>query len=213
MSYKKVRIYVEGGGDSNALKQPLRQGFKKFLTEIDQKVSLSIIAGGGRGQTFERFRNAIEYYPQELSLLLLDAEEAVSTGELPRQYLRTQNPSWTFPNASDDQYHLMVQIMESWFLADKERLKEFYGARFHDGAIPERTDVEGVPKQQVYQELSAATKDSKRGEYKEELKRTRGSEILECIRAHEVRSKASHCKRLFDTIEGLLARREIERRP
>ncbi len=56
----------------------------------------------------------------------------------------------------------MVQIMESWFLADRDTLKAFFGQGFKDNALPAANNaIEGVAKQQVYHALAQATNNCK----------------------------------------------------
>ncbi len=45
----------------------------------------------------------------------------------------------------------MVQVMESWFLADRDTLKAFFGQGFKDTALPAAGNaIDNITKQQVY---------------------------------------------------------------
>ena len=55
----------------------------------------------------------------------------------------------------------MVQCMEAWFLADRAVLEEFFGQGFNKNALPNITQVECIPKQQIYQSLAQATRSCK----------------------------------------------------
>lgn len=56
----------------------------------------------------------------------------------------------------------MTQIMESWFLADRDVLKAFFGQGFKENALPATNNaIEGIAKQQVYAALAQATSNCK----------------------------------------------------
>ncbi len=88
----------------------------------------------------------------------------------------------------------MVQVMESWFFADKETLAEFYGQNFNLNALKKNTNVEKIAKADVENRLSNATKNTQKGEYH---KTRHGAKILELINPLKVREAAPHCERLF----------------
>ena len=51
----------------------------------------------------------------------------------------------------------MVQIMESWFLADVKTLESFFGTGFRKQALPGNPRIEDVSKQDVLNGLEQAT--------------------------------------------------------
>jgi len=66
----------------------------------------SIIACGGREQTYDNFLLALRSHPEALIVLLVDAEAPVRTP--PWQHLRDHD-SWSQPHGTrDKQCHLMV---------------------------------------------------------------------------------------------------------
>jgi hypothetical protein len=88
--------------------------------------------------------------------------------------------------------------MESWFIADVDALKEFYGQEFKVSAIPKnRMNVEAIEKEKVESSLKAATIKTQKEEYH---KIKHGAKILELINPKKVRQAAPHCRRLFETI-------------
>lgn len=105
-------------------------------------------------------------------MLLVDSEAAISSGcqngepEIwsPWTHLK-QRPEdgWDKPNkAQERDCHLMVQVMESWLLADRESLKSFFGQGFKENQLPAAARaIEGVPKDDVYRALQNATADCK----------------------------------------------------
>lgn len=166
-----VKLYVEGGGDSAALKTACREGFSSFLEKAGLKGYMPrVVACGGRQDAFESFSTAINN--GDAAVLLVDSEAPVSAqhqqGALdtwkPWQHLKQrQGDGWDKPApAVDTDCHLMVQCMESWFLADRKTLKEFFGQGFKENSLPAAGNaLESVSKAQVYQSLANATKDCK----------------------------------------------------
>lgn len=61
------------------------------------------------------------------------------------------------PDAGDDQAFMMVQAMETWFLADRDLLKRYFGAKFRENALKQWPKLEGVPKRTVLSALESAT--------------------------------------------------------
>ena len=56
----------------------------------------------------------------------------------------------------------MVQIMESWFLADRATLQTFFGQGFNANALPAaQNSLDGIAKPTVYSALEQATKGCK----------------------------------------------------
>lgn len=95
----------------------------------------------------------------------------------------------------------MIQAMEAWLLADRECLRQFYGAGMREASLPRPTArVEGVsnPKQK----LKNATRDTQKGSYHETK---HAPELLKRINVEKVRQAAPACERLLRTLEGELA--------
>jgi len=91
----------------------------------------------------------------------------------------------------------MVQMMESWLIADTEALKMFYGQGFNANAIPRHANVEQIAKAQVESALEAATRTTQAGNYH---KIRHGPQILGLVDVERVRRAATHCERLFATV-------------
>ena len=115
-----VRIYVEGGFQGST-KAACRQAFRTFFQKVIPHGSFTVIASGDRCAAFKDFCLALRQNHGEYIILLVDSEEAVAAAAW--QHLATrQGDNWQRPiGASDDQAHLMVQVMEAWFLADRKR--------------------------------------------------------------------------------------------
>lgn len=152
-----LRLYVEGGGDAGLLHDECRKGFRLFLERAGMKGAMPrIVACGSRNNAFERFQLALR---QGLAaMLLVDSEGPVAT-DSPWGHL-AQRDQWSKPaGAREEDCHLMVQCMESWFLADRRTLEAFFGQGFHGGSLPaSATPVESVAKGEVLRALGDATR-------------------------------------------------------
>ena len=160
-------LYVEGGGDSKSLKTACRRGFRKFIENAGAAGGVSkIVACGSRGNAYRSFSKALSASVN--ALLLVDAEGSV-TAQGAWQYLKA-NDNWDRPaTATDGQCHLMVQAMESWFLADADALASFYGQDFNRGPLPANRNIEQVSKEDVLAGLSQAARNTRKGGYKKGL--------------------------------------------
>lgn len=199
---REIRIYIEGGGDDDDARGRLRDGFRGFLRDIwtearRRGIRLNIVPCGDGARTVRSFHRALKWHPDAFNVLLVDAEGPVTEAGA-QQYLRTRDPrQWTGARVEDDHRHLMVQMMETWLIADREKLAEYYGNGFHVNSLPDNTNVEQIDKQTLERSLAKATRNTKKKQYH---KTNHAPDILECIRPEVVKSKASHCKRLFDTL-------------
>ena len=192
-----VNLYVEGGGEGK-LKSRCRKGFQSFI----QKAGLSgnmprIMACGSRNVAYARFKVA-HVKNKEVALLLVDAEAPVATAK-PWQHLKSRD-GWDRPmGATDDQCHLMVEVMESWFLADRGALAAFYGQRFREQALPQNPNIEQVTKQDVLGSLESATRNTTKGSYS---KGKHSFEILGNLDPAKVMDVSNHAKRFIDVLQA-----------
>ncbi len=196
----EICLYVEGGGDSKFTKDPIRRGFSGFLNDLVQcarqkGLRWSIIACGGREQTYDNFLLALRSHPDALNVLLVDAEAPVRSP--PWQHLRDHD-GWHQPHGTrDEQCHLMVQNMEAWLFADRGALERFYGAGFATAALPANRNVEQIDTTVLANGLMRATQRTKKGVYK---KIQHGAALLEQVDPTTVRAAAPLCDRLFVTL-------------
>ena len=191
-----IRLYVEGGGDSKSLKIACRRGFSTFIRRAGGTDRMPrIVASGSRENAYDAFKTA-HTRGSGNTMLLVDAEGRV-TAAGPWEHLR-QRDGWSRPpRATDNQCHLMVQIMESWFLADRETLEDFYGQRFNVNALPHNPNIEEVSKQDVLSRLARATRTTQKGSY---AKGGHGFAILEKLDPNKVRSASRSAKRFLRAI-------------
>jgi hypothetical protein len=91
----------------------------------------------------------------------------------------------------------MVQMMEAWFIADVDKLKEFYERDFNENAIPRDRDIERIEKSRLESALREATRNTSKGTY-DKIKH--GPRLLAIISAAKVREASQHCDRLFNIL-------------
>ena len=97
--------------------------------------------------------------------------------------------------------HLMVQMMETWIVADPDALKAYYGQGFRANTLPRHQNLEEVSKRNIEQALDRATHGTQKEEYH---KIKHAKDLLQRIDPMTVREKCPHCERLFDTLLRLI---------
>ena len=197
-----IKVFVEGGGETKALRTKCRRGFSNFFQKAGMEHHKpSVIASGSRRSAFDDFRAAVHRAKKdEFIVLLVDSEDPIAAGSSPWQHLKARD-SWNQPSdATDDQVHLMVQCMEAWFLADKDTLVTYYGNGFNQNALPARQDIEKIPKNDVLNGLKNATRSGvSKGEYG---KGQHSFDILAQIDPDKVIKASPHAKRLVKTLKA-----------
>ncbi len=209
---KEVAIYLEGGGDTAQQKAELRTGMDALLgpqkrAARDRRLGWRMIPCGGRQQTFEAFRHAVQQADEEtLLILLVDSEgpvppetrDAAVNAQMRVRHLQ-QRDNWDLTAAAPEQVHLMVQCMEAWIVADPEALAGYYGKKFHAGSLPKRHNLEEEPKPDLLAKLEKATAKTQKGAY---AKIKHVSKLLEHLDPTKV---GQRCPR-FAALTGWLTR-------
>ena len=99
----------------------------------------------------------------------------------------------------------MVQVMEAWFLADRQALADYYGQGFLAGSLPGQPKIELISKPDVFSALQHASKNTKtKGEYH---KTRHGFDLLELIDPNRVRAASVHAERLLMVLQRETARK------
>ncbi len=189
----ELRIYFEGDRE-------LRQGISQFLREIRetvrrQRCRFRLVAG--EAQAVADFCHALQSHPEAWNILLVDSE-GPDDGQLLRRL--QQRHDWKPPAGCHNlgrSVFWMVEVMESWFLADRGALRFFYGNDFRENSLPGNPNVEQIPKSGVLRGLEQATRNCRKGAYH---KTRHAPQILMRIDPERVRRAAPNCKRLFDTV-------------
>jgi len=195
-----VRIYVEGGGDQALILRLCRSGFARFFAKcVGAGKQPKVIACGGRQQAFNDFCTALKQHTSDTVLLLVDAEGEVTDSKC-WDHLKGRD-NWVRPDtAKENSVFLMVQCMESWFLADKQVLVAYYGQGFLINALPKSNNVESVSKTDVAAKLEHACKPTKKGCYH---KTQHSFDILASLDPEKVASGSAHAKELIDFLREL----------
>lgn len=190
---------MEGGGDTADGKASLRQGMSSFLRSQRKHVSLKVVACGSRGNARDAFLNAMAQSPGTFNILLVDSEAPVST---PARLHLEKHDGWTLATVTDDKIHLMIQVMETWVIADAEAVAEYYRQGFLRRAIlPDNQDLEVIDKLRVYAALDHATARTQKGAYR---KIAHAAALLGRIHPEIVRQRCPSCDRLLATLERVI---------
>lgn len=197
-----MKGYVEGG-NRGLLATKCRQGFSEFFKNAGLAGHMpSVVSCGSRDEAFNRFCTALNKSKSgTIPILLVDSEDPVLTSGTSWEHLRSRD-GWKRPDdAQKEQAHLMVQCMESWFLADVSTLESYFGPGFRPTAIPPRNDIERVPKSDVFKQLESASRGSKKGAYDKD---SHSFEILGLVDPEKVIERSPFAKRLIDALKNEL---------
>jgi len=175
----EIRIYFEGN-------KTLRTGFVRFFSDLERaarEAHSEIEFVAARNGTSD-YREAMRSHPHAWNILLKDSEE-----QMPKSH-------GIDPGLVADVFW-MVELMESWFLADPDALAEYYGRDFAASALRKTQDVERIGKAEVLKRLKRATKNKYH-------KVQHAPHVLARLDPHRVQKHARHCRKLFDTVKARL---------
>jgi len=191
-----IKIYIEGGGDNKALEICFQRAWTKFFQAAGLIGKMPRpVRGKGRKNTYDLFCTAIQNAKtDELPLLLVDGEDAIADGHTAWHHLKTRD-GWAKPAKADDRHaYLMVQLMETWFLADSDALKEHFGKNFRPHKILAWPNMEAVPKLTILETLAKATSD-------QYAKGKVSFELLSKTSPQKVAEKSPQAKRFLDFLQ------------
>ena len=199
------KLYIEGGGDNRSNRSKyliinFRKGWKSFFNRSGVGNRIQIVRGGGRQHTFKLFTNALKDQDTNfVPILLVDSEGAVNPGSSVWQHLKARD-NWNQPVlANDDQSFLMVQVMETWFLADRDALQTYFGQLFSMKPLKQWPSLEKVSKSTVINAIKSATANCSKPYAKGKV----SFELLEQINPACVASACPHAKVLLDRLKTL----------
>ena len=173
-----MMLYMEGG---NHLRRPMAQFIRRAA---GLTIDLTIKPCGSGDDAINECRKDAG------ALLLIDAEETMSPQFVDRVSAAIGRGNHPF---------FMVELMEAWFLADRAALAGYFGAGFRENALPGNPNVEGIPKQDVLNGLSEATRGARKGRYR---KGRHDVELLDLLDAAVVYAACPHFARLVDFLRG-----------
>jgi hypothetical protein len=190
-----VRVFVEGGGPHRKTQTECRKAFHEFLRRFlgEDTAMPRVSACGSRNEAYGDLCRSLNHDSDTLAVLLVDSEEPVAVGKTCCAHL-LERDGWN-NSMPETHVHLMVQCMESWFLADRATLQEYYGEGFRPNALPGNPAVEAIPKVDVMAGLARATRDTTKGEYH---KTRHGFAILEILDPANVSARSPRAKAFLD---------------
>jgi Domain of unknown function (DUF4276) len=195
----KAKLYIEGGAPGKDADSVFRRGWRTFLERaVGRSAKFAVVRGGSRNETWKKFKMALgEAKADELPILVVDSEAAVTEGSW--QHLAGQD-DWKKPKGvGEDQVFLMVQAMETWFLADREGLESYFGSGFSASPLQDWPDLEAVDKKKVLEVLGKATKASK-NPYQ---KGSASFKLLATLDPKKVEAACPQARRLLDRLRSL----------
>lgn len=195
-----VALYIEGGGDNRRLGAQFREGWTSFFAAAGLGGRMPrVVRGGSRQQTFHRFATDVARpRPGVVPLLLVDSEAPVTCDHSVWQHLR-EHDGWQRPTeAGGDDAFLMVQVMETWFLADRDALRRYFGRQFLENVLENWTDLEHVPKVTVLQALRRATSRCRSPYSKGKVL----FELLAQVNPARVEAACPHAEKLLKRLRG-----------
>ena len=203
-----IHVYYEGD-------DTLGRGFRKFFAAIlrtarQRRIPFRLIHGGSQENTVADFLTAVhtnEDDPDTLDILLVDSDGPADSNDPHYDRFRQalQNtPHWQRERrgvtVQPNQFHWMIQAMETWLLADRAALRRYYGQRLREGGIPgSESTVEDISNPDSV--LKTATRNTQKGRYH---KTQHAPDLLESVDVGNVRGNAPACDRLFTILEGTL---------
>ena len=196
----RATVYVEGGGNTRALRQACREGFSSFFRKAGLNERMpKVVACGSRTRAYKNFRTAIGQRPADLIVLLVDSEGPVKADTRWAHLKERAGDGWERPvGAADRNVHFMVQVMESWFLADRECLAHYFGQNFRASALPApQRPLEDVAKAEVERALQNSIRPTDKRRY---IKGRDSFVLLGMLDAAKVIEASPHARRLIEAI-------------
>lgn len=196
-----VKIYVEGGGEGERADTTVREAWASFFTAAGLKGRMPrVVRGQGRKRTYDLFKTAVTNpAPDTLPLLLVDSEDAVDPNHTVWDHLKSRD-GWDRPHgAGSDDAFLMVQVMETWFLADRDALRKYFGPKLNENVFVEWPDLEAVPKITILKTLEKATASCKTNYAKGQT----SFEVLARVDPAEVEKRCPHARQLLTRLRNL----------
>ncbi len=132
--------------------------------------------------------------------MLVDSEEPVADAEKPWAHLKKRD-GWDRPDgATDAQALLMTTCMETWIATDRAALRDHYGAKLQESALPNLTAIESRDSHEIHDALAHATRDCK-NRYQ---KGKRSFEALKAVRPEELRKHLPSFQRFERVLDAHL---------
>ena len=158
----KAHLYIEGG-ESKEDQIRCREGFRKLIGKLGfaaNKKMPRLTACGGRNSAFDDFKTAFACSQKgDYIAMLIDSEDPIDDVDKTWAHLKTRD-NWEKPAGAENEHVLfMSTCMETWIVADRETLKQHYGHKLQESALPPSHDLERRGHAEVHDELEHATRN------------------------------------------------------
>ena len=164
-----------------------------------------VVACGPRHLAFRSFRNALldgKSYP----ILLVDSEDLVDHANQSYnpfgawQHLHSRD-KWERPDSAlSDQAQMMVTCMETWIVADRNTLRNYFPI-LNENPLPNVLQLESCTRKDINSALKNATATSQKGAYK---KGRDSFDLLGKLNPDELKSKLPHFRRFVNALDTVL---------
>jgi Domain of unknown function (DUF4276) len=155
-----AHLYIEGG-ESKEDQIRCREGFRKLLEKAGFSGRMPrLSACGGRGSAFDDFKTAhAGCKVGDYIAMLVDSEDPVELLEGTWDHLKHRD-QWDKPvGAMDEQVLFMTTCMETWIVADRAALREHYGHKLQENALPPLDNLENRNRHDVHDSLVHASRN------------------------------------------------------
>jgi hypothetical protein len=155
-----AHLYIEGG-ESKEDQIRCREGFRKLIEKAGFAGRMPrLSACGGRGTAFDDFQTAqARRKSNDYIAMLVDSEDPVEDLDATWDHLRRRD-RWERPaDAEDEQVLFMTTCMETWIVADRAALREHYGQKLQETALPPLDNLEGRNRGDVQANLVHASRN------------------------------------------------------
>ena len=177
-----MHVYLEGG---RHLRNPMKTFLRNAVNAIHQRtIELEVEPCGSRDDAIRRCARNAE------AILLIDSEGEDLPQLIDHVGARIGSANRAF---------FMVQLMEAWFLGDRQSLVAYYGRGFNTGRLPANPHVEDIPKRDVEDGLRNATRQSGKGTYN---KSEHARELLGMLNPAAVYNACPNFRSLIDFLRG-----------
>jgi hypothetical protein len=158
------RLFIEGGGDSKAMRRRCGRAFGKLLEKAGFVNCLPrLVACGSRNEVFDKFKTAhAQATDDQFIAMLIDSEDPAP---VPADTLMQKTwdhlwvrDSWPRPEGTTDlQVLFMTTCMEAWIAADRYTLRRHYGHKLIESRLPSTDGLERQNRRELMEMLVRAT--------------------------------------------------------
>lgn len=158
------RLYIEGGGDSKAMRRRCGRAFGELLEKAGFVDCLPrLVARGSRNEVFDAFKTAhAQATDDQFIAMLIDSEDPAPVPADPLKQKTWDHlwgrDRWPRPGGTTDlQVLFMTTCMEAWISADRLTLREHYGHNLIESRLPSTADLESQNRRELMNKLVRAT--------------------------------------------------------